>query len=141
MRENYAKQAATLSLTSGGNIKFDIKTYNETLSKVLCGTTNKETLQNFQKIGEEYYSQRPELPILAASTLLIPGYIDAQEVEDISRFVAEIDTRIPYTLLAFYPSYVLDDLPTTTKKQARTCYEAARQNLMDVRIGNLHLLS
>jgi len=141
MRENYAKQAAALSLMSGGNIKFDIKTHNETLSRILCGTTNKETLHNFQKIAEEYYSQRSELPILTASTLLIPGYIDTQEIEDISKFVAEIDPRIPYTLLAFYPSYILDDLPTTTRKQADACYEVAKQNLENVRIGNTHLLS
>jgi len=81
------------------------------------------------------------VPVLTASTLLIPGYVDNVEVENIARFIAEINPEIPYTLLAFYPQYVMDDLPTTSWRQARKCYEAAKKHLEKVRIGNLHLLS
>jgi len=141
MLPNYAQQAAKLSLESGGNIKFDIKTWNDPLNKALCGTSNKATLENFQKIGEKYYSQRIELPVLTASTLLIPGYVDAREVENIAKFIAEINPQIPYTLLAFYPTYILNDLPTTSRKQAHNCYDIAKKHLKNVRIGNIHLLS
>ncbi|MFQ6067973.1 MAG: radical SAM protein [Candidatus Bathyarchaeia archaeon] len=141
MLSNYVKQAAELSLKSGGNMKFDIKTWSENLNKVLCGTSNRPTLENFRDIGEKYYNKRPELPILTASTLLISGYVDAKEVESIAKFISEINPQIPYTLLAFYPTYLLNDLPTTSKKHAYDCYNIAKKYLENVRIGNIHLLS
>jgi len=141
MLPNYAEQAAEFSLKSGGNMKFDIKTWDENLNKVLCGTSNKATLENFQKIGKKYYNQRPELPLLTASTLLIPDYVDIKEVENIAKFIAEVNPQIPYTLLAFFPAYILNDLPTTNRKNANNCYDIARKYLDNVRIGNIHLLS
>lgn len=137
----YAEAAAELSLESGGNIKCDLKTWNEALNIVLCGTSNTASLENFKRIGETYYHKRPELPVLSASTLLIPGYIDAAEVDQIAEFIADVDPSIPYTLLAFYPAYVLDDLPTTSRRQASDCRKAAKKHLSNVRIGNIHLLS
>jgi pyruvate formate lyase activating enzyme len=141
MLENYAQQAAELSLKSGGNMKFDIKTWNLNLNKVLCGVSNRPTLEKFQKIGKKYYNRRLKPPLLTASTLLIPGYVDIQEVENISKFIAEITPQIPYTLLAFYPAYILNDLPTTGREQAHSCYNVAKKHLENVRIGNIHLLS
>lgn len=141
MKRKFAKKVAEFSLQTGGVVKFDLKTWNENLHKALCGISNKSALQNFQMIGEEYFPQRLELPVLAASTLLIPGYVDVEEVENIAGFIAEINPKIPYTLLAFYPNYVMDDLPTTSRKQAYECYETAKKHLENVRIGNLRLLS
>lgn len=141
MLPNYAQQAAKLSLESGGNVKFDIKTCNDNLSKVLCGTSNKATLKNFRKVGEKYYNQRPELPVLTASTLLIPGYVDAQEVKNIAQLIAEVNSKIPYTLLAFWPAYILHDLPATKREYAQECFRMAEKHLENVRIGNIHLLS
>lgn len=138
---NYAEQAAELSLKSGGNIKFDIKTWDENLNKVLCGTSNKAALENFRKIGEKYYNQRPKLPLLTVSTLLIPGYVDAQEVRNVAKFIAEISPQIPYTLLAFFSAYVLNDLPTTSREHAHKCYNIAKKYLKNVRISNTHILS
>ncbi|MBO3841614.1 MAG: radical SAM protein [Candidatus Brockarchaeota archaeon] len=141
MSKGFALKAAELSLKSGGVVKFDLKMWDENLSRVLCGVSNRASLNNFREIGERFFKQRPEVPVLTASTLLIPGYVDAAEVENIARFIAEVNPGIPYTLLAFYPQYVMDDLPTTSWRQARECYEAARKHLEKVRIGNLHLLS
>ncbi len=137
----YAQMAAELSLRSGGNMKFDLKTWDENLNKVLCGTSNKVALENFQTVGEKYYDQRPELPLLTASTLLIPCYVDAQEVESIAEFIGAVNPQIPYTLLALYPAYILNDLPTTSREQAHNCYNAAKKYLKNVRIGNINLLS
>lgn len=79
--------------------------------------------------------------MLSASTLLIPGYVDAEEVGNIARFISEIDPNIPYTLLAFYPCYVMNDLPTTSRKQALESKKAAEKHLKNTKIGNIHLLS
>ena len=134
------QKAAQMSLASGGNIKFDLKTWNENSSKALCGVSNLPTLENFKMVAEKFFEQRSDLPVLTASTLLIPGYVDEEEVEGIAKFISELDLRIPYTLLAFYPQYVLNDLPTTSRKHAEKCCQTAKKYLKNVRIGNINLL-
>jgi len=141
MNPKLAEKAAEYALESGGNIKFDLKTWREALNIALCGVSNKPTLANFRMIGEKFYKRRRELPVLSASTLLVPGYLDAEEVESIARFIGEIDPNIPYTLLAFYPCYIMNDLLTTSRKQAMECKKAAEKHLKSVRLGNVHLLS
>lgn len=141
MSREYALKAAELSFKTGGVVKFDLKAWNENIYRALCGVSNKPSFENFKMIGEKYFKERSEVPVLTASTLLIPGYIDTIEIENIAKFIAEIDPNIPYTLLAFYPQYVMDDLPTTSRKQAYECYETAKKYLKNVRIGNVHLLS
>jgi pyruvate formate lyase activating enzyme len=141
MNPQMAEEAAKIALESGGNIKFDLKAWSDPLNIALCGVSNKPTLENFQKIGEKYFERRRELPPLSASTLLIPGYIDGEEVENIARFIGCINVNIPFTLLAFYPCYIMNDLPTTSKKQALEFRKAAEKHLKNVRIGNIHLLT
>ena len=85
--------------------------------------------------------QRPVPPLLIANTLLVPGYIDEDEIRGISRFVASINPDIPYSLLAFYPHFYMSDLPQTQRVMADRCLAIAREEgLKNVRIGNIHLL-
>jgi len=139
-RREFGLKATELSLVSGGTIKFDLKTWDDNLNRVLCGVSNRPTLENFKIIGE-FFKKRPNLPILTASTLLVPGYVDVKEINNISKFIKKVDPRIPYTLLAFYPHYMLKDLPTTSRKLAYESYYIAKNQLENVRIGNIHLLS
>ena len=140
MHPSLLKQAAELSLRSGGCIKVDLKAWNESLHVALCGVSNKRTLENFQRLAA-YSLERPSPPFLIASTLLIPGYIDAEEVSSIASFVASLNRDIPYSLLAFHPQFAMNDLPTTSRSLAYQCLEAAREaGLTNVRIGNTHLL-
>jgi pyruvate formate lyase activating enzyme len=141
MNPKLAEKAAEYALESGGNIKFDLKTWSDELNITLCGVSNKPTLANFKMIGEKFYKKRKELPVLSASTLLVPGYIDNEEVENIAKFMSEIDQNIPYTLLAFYPCYMMNDLPRTNRKQAQECQKTAKKHLKNTRIGNVHLFS
>ncbi len=142
MAKRFADEAAQLSLESGGTFKFDLKAWSEPLSIALCGVSNKPVLKNFERIAKSYFSARDVPWVVTASTLLVPGYVDAEEVGKIAELIASIDERIPYTLLAFYPQYVMNDLPTTSKKQAQECRESAeRAGLKNIRIGNIHLLS
>ncbi len=140
MNPALAEKAAQYALETGGNIKFDLKTWNEDLNIALCGVSNKPSLENFKRMGEKFFEKRGELPVLTASTLLVPGYVDEVEVEGIARFIGEVNPDIPYTLLAFYPCYIMNDLPTTTRKHAEECLRVARKYLRNIRIGNLHLL-
>jgi pyruvate formate lyase activating enzyme len=134
-------RAVDLSLSSGGCIKFDLKAYNEALHIVLTGGSNRQTLENFARTARRF-RERLDPPLVIASTLLVPGYLDAEEVGLISKFIAEVDRRIPYALLAFAPHFYMQDLPRTSARHALQAERAARAaGLLDVRIGNRHLLS
>ena len=79
---------------------------------------------------------------MVASTLLVPGYINAVEVAAIAGFIAGLNADIPYSLLAFSPQFLMRDLPLTSKELAHECLQAARDcGLNNVRLGNLHLLA
>jgi len=134
-------QMAQLSMKSGGCIKFDLKAYDDKLHIALCGVSNRRTLENFAHLAR-LIPQRPEPPFLVASTLLLPGYVDAQEISHIARFIASLNLDIPYALLAFYPQFEMADLPATSRGHAEQCLAAAKAaGLTRMRVGNLHLLS
>ncbi|MDI6641138.1 MAG: radical SAM protein [Elusimicrobiota bacterium] len=141
MDRNLLRLAVELCLESGGCIKFDLKAFNENLHYALCSVSNKTTLKNFEFVAK-YIGKRQDPPLLIASTLLVPGYIDEEEIYNIASFIASIDKTIPYSLLGFYPIFYLQDLPTTSKTQAEKSLKAAKNaGLVKVHIGNRHLLS
>jgi pyruvate formate lyase activating enzyme len=78
--------------------------------------------------------------MLAATTLLVPGYVDELEVRKIASFISDIDGSIPYSLLLFCPQYAMSDLPFTSYVQAKSCYNAATEFLENVHVGNLQIL-
>lgn len=135
----FLKQAAELSMSSGGTIKIDLKTWDENLNIALCGVSNKPALKNFKWLAA-YGKQCREHRFLIASTLLVPGYVDAVEVGNIARFIADQDDEIPYNLLAFSPQFFMNDMPTTPILHAQECVKTAQMYLKNVRIGNVHLL-
>jgi len=133
-------EMVTLSLESGGCVKVDLKALDMRIHRALCGTGNRRTFLNFERAARRM-NERPEPPLLIASTLLVPGYIDPQEVGAIARFIAALDPAIPYALLVFHPNFLMNDLPTTSLRHAREAEAAAKAaGLTNVRIGNQHLL-
>jgi pyruvate formate lyase activating enzyme len=140
MHPRYLDQIMEIALESGGCVKFDLKAWDENLHKVLTGVTNRRTLANFKRAGR-LFSRRRKPPLLIASTLLVPGYIDAIEVKHIARWIYQVDPDVPYSLLAFYPQHDMADLPVTPSDLAFECLETARkQGLRRVRLGNTHLI-
>ncbi|MCP8321391.1 MAG: radical SAM protein, partial [archaeon] len=137
---NLVRKAAELAFNSGGNIKFDLKCFDENMSLALSGVSNRRAFQNFEMIARDFHTLRDDPPVLTATTLMIPGYVDADEVEGIAKFIASLDRRIPYSLLVFHPDFLMRDLPITPLDQALSCYKVARKHLERVNIGNLHLL-
>ena len=134
-------RALELSLATGGCVKFDLKAYDDTLHRVLTGASNAWTLENFARSAARFDGGET-VPLLVASTLLVPGYVDAQEVAHIARFIAGLNPAIPYTLLGFAPQFLFPDLPPTSVRHAEAAEAAARAaGLLKVRIGNRHLLS
>jgi pyruvate formate lyase activating enzyme len=132
--------ALRYSIRTGGCIKFDLKAMNENLHVALTGVSNGRTLENFERAAGRV-RERPQPPLVVASTLLVPGYLDPDEVHAIARFIASIDPRIPYSLLAFAPQWHMRDLPCTSFRHAMEAEKAARDaGVVYVRIGNRHLL-
>jgi pyruvate formate lyase activating enzyme len=141
MHPRFLSQAMDLSLRTDGCIKFDIKALDENLHLALTGVTNRRTLENFAMVAGQSH-RRPDPPLIVASTLLVPGYVDAREVGHIAEFIARIDPSIPYALLGFHPHFFVHDLPRTSVRHAAQAEAAARAaGLTRVRVGNRHLLS
>jgi pyruvate formate lyase activating enzyme len=140
MHPKLLRRAMELSLRSGGCVKFDLKAFDERLHYALTGSSNRQTLANFAAAAE-MAQRRPKPPALVASTLLVPGYVEVEEVRRIAEFVATLDPSIPYSLLAFYPTFCLTDLPRTSQRHGEECAAvASAAGLANVRLGNTHLL-
>ncbi|MFW9993760.1 MAG: radical SAM protein [Candidatus Odinarchaeota archaeon] len=137
-RRDLVLEAAKFSIESGGNIKFDLKAWSEPLHVALTGHTNQITLDNFSAVANLDNSRND--PFLTATTLLVPGYVTREEVEQIAAFIAGHDPNIPYSLLVFHPGYLMRDLPVTPRQQALECYEIAKKHLNQVHLGNVTLL-
>jgi pyruvate formate lyase activating enzyme len=133
-------KASEIVLKSGGNIKFDLKAHNPILSKALSGVDNGMAYKNFANIAKKLYNKRPEIPVLTATTLLVPGYVDSEEIESIASFISNLNNSIPYSLLIFHPDYWMRDLPATSINQVIECYGAAVKHLENVHVGNLHIV-
>lgn len=139
MNPGLLDEMVELLLESGGCIKFDLKAMNKNLHFALCGADNQQTLSNFAAVAQRI-ADRPKPPLLVASTLLVPGYIEADEVKAIASFIADLDPNIPYALLGFHGDFLMMDLPPTSWTQAQSCLEAAKSaGLKRVRLGNVHV--
>jgi pyruvate formate lyase activating enzyme len=140
LHPKFMQRAVQYALDTGGCVKFDLKAYNQGLHIALTGVSNQRTLENFALAGERF-AERAQLPLVVASTLLVPGYIDVDEVASIAAYIVSINPDIPYSLLAFAPNFYMSDLPCTSVSQAKDAENAACQaGLANVHIGNRHLL-
>lgn len=133
-------QALQLSLRTGGVIKFDLKAWTPSVHFALTGASNEQTLKNFARVAEAF-PERPEVPLLVGSILLVPGYVDVEEVRPLAEFIAALNPNIPLSLLAFYPNCLMYDLPCTSWAHMERCFAAAKDaGIKNVHIGNRHLL-
>jgi pyruvate formate lyase activating enzyme len=140
-RPRQMDRAMDLSLATGGCVKFDIKAHDDVLHRALTGAPNHQTLENFRRAAARF-DERPTPPPVIASTLLVPGYVDAEEVGRIAGLIAGLNPAIPFALLGFAPQFLFPDLPRTSVRHAEEAEAAARAaGLRTVRIGNRHLLS
>ncbi len=140
MHPRWLRRAMGIAVASGGCIKFDLKAWDDGIHRALTGFSNRWTLENF-RLAAELSGVRAAPPVLVASTLLVPGYVDAAEVRALARFIAGLNPDIPYSLLAFSPQLYLHDLPVTSQAHAEEALAAAKAaGLTRVRIGNIHLL-
>ncbi|MBA7597278.1 hypothetical protein ES703_04280 [subsurface metagenome] len=140
MHPKLLNAAIEYSIRTGGCIKFDLKAFDEEVHLALTGVSNRRTKENFARAAQRF-AERPGIPLVIASTLLVPGYIDVDQVSRIAGFIAAINPEIPYALLAFAPNFHMCDSPHTSTRHAQETQAAARRAGLDiVRVGNRHLL-
>lgn len=140
MNSRFLEEILDIAAESGGCVKFDLKAFHSGLNVALCGRSNHRTKKNFE-LAAKWSKKRKEPPLVVASTLLVPGYVESEEVYQIAEFIALLNPEIPYSLLGFYPHFYLKDLPPSSRRHAEECRAAALEaGLKRVRIGNVHLL-
>ncbi len=140
MNSRFLEEILDIALESGGCVKFDLKAFHSSLSVALCGRSNDQTKINFE-LAAGWIKKRTDPPLVVASTLLVPGYIEKEEVYHTAKFIASLNPEIPYSLLGFFPHFYFRDLPPTSRRHAEECKEAALEaGLKRVRLGNIHLL-
>jgi len=109
----------------------DIKAFDPQAHKKLCGTDNERILQ----LPAEMISLGFQMEVLS---LFIPGWVEENQLVSIARLLAGIDPQIPFTLLAFFPEYLLKDArPPTVTEMISTYHSVRDAGIMNMRIGNV----
>ena len=134
------KQFGELSMESGGGIKADLKCWSSEILYALSGIEHRLAYENFTWLAKRH-DERPEVPFARASTLLVPGYIDDEEIRSLASLIADLNPTIPYSLLAFHPLYYMEDMPHTKREDAERFVQICKEEgLQKVRVGNPWLL-
>ena len=84
------------SLADVDEVVFSIKAVTDSLHRDYTGKSNRGALENFVTIYRSGIRLRAE-------SILIPGYIDRAEIENIAQFIASVDRAIPYRIDAYIP--------------------------------------
>jgi pyruvate formate lyase activating enzyme len=138
------KEMAKLSLESGGIVKIDWKACSPQVYQALAGVDGWKAIERVKhniKLVFEMARERPEIPLLVVSILLVPGYVEELELKCMAEYISSIDKSIPVVLLAFHPDHLLRDLPPTSISHAEEAYRIfVSYGIEKVFIGNEWLL-
>jgi len=105
-------------------IVLSIKAYTDSLHRDYTGRSNQEALDNFISLYKSGVKLRAE-------SIFIPEYIEYEEIENIARFIAQVDKSIPYRIDAYLP---VADNPwrRPTSDEMKAAVTAARRFLNNV---------
>jgi pyruvate-formate lyase-activating enzyme len=78
-------------------VVFSIKAVTDSLHRHYTGKSNREALANFVSLYKSGGKLRAE-------SIFIPEYIDCGEIENITRFLGEVDKSLPYRIDAYVPA-------------------------------------
>ncbi|MBE7549304.1 MAG: hypothetical protein HS127_19960 [Planctomycetia bacterium] len=65
---------------------------------------SQERIYNFERLSS-YIKERTAPPFLVAGTLLVTGYVDEQEVENLAKFIASLDKISPIRCWPFIRTF------------------------------------
>lgn len=110
-------------------VNLDIKAYTEDFYRKICRGSLGHVLHNAKIMAEHCH--------LEVTTLLIPGHNDdVGEIGKLAKFLADIDDNIILHLTRYFPNYKMD-LPPTSLDVMEDAYQAAKQYLQFVYLGNV----
>lgn len=111
-------------------ISVSIKSLSEDVHLKYTGKSNVPVLNNFKIIYERGIE-------VDASSVFIPGLVEHDGIEEISRFIADIDPKIPYHIVGYVP---VPDAPwrSPTKEEILKAKQVAEQYLGDVTMSWFH---
>lgn len=113
----------------------DIKAYDNGIHKKLTGASNKWIL----RLPEEITARDFVLEVLS---LYIPGWVETDQIGKIAELLAQVDSTIPFTVLAFFPEYKLTDIPSPNFQQMIETYYAVRDaGLKNIKLGNIGMFA
>ena len=101
-----------------------IKAFTPSIHLYYTGMSNRRVLENFRLLASSRLRLRAE-------SVLIPGLVDAGEIECIARFIASVDPSIPFRVDG-YLSVPGTPWPSATPREVAAAVEAARQHLRNV---------
>lgn len=113
-------------------MNIDIKGFTDEFYKEICGAKLKPVLE-----AVKYAHERGIW--VEITTLLIPEKNDSdEEIRGIAKFIAALDTSIPWHLSAFHPTYKMLDVPRTPEARLLRAYKiGVQEGLKYVYIGNV----
>jgi pyruvate-formate lyase-activating enzyme len=108
----------------------DIKAYDGTDHKWLTGCFNR----NILKLPEEIVKRGFILEVLS---LYIPHLVETPQLKRIAQLIFDIDPKIPFTILAFFPEYQMKRYKSPKVSEMMTAYHEVKAiGLRNVRLGN-----
>lgn len=124
---NKAPLEALLPYVDAVNI--DLKSWKDSYYRQICGGTLSPVLESI-KIASKYCH-------VEVTTLLVTGENDnLEEVEEIAKYIAEIDPYIPLHLSRYFPKYLMD-APATDIGLMIEAEKIANKYLKRVVLGNI----
>lgn len=113
-------------------MNIDIKSFSNDFYKDISGARLKPVLDTVKYAHEKGIW-------VEVTTLLIPGKNDSdEEIRQIARFLAELDTSIPWHISAFHPMYKMLDVPRTPASTLLRAYKIGQEEgLKYIYVGNI----
>ncbi len=113
-------------------MNIDIKSFSDDFYKEICGARLKPVLQAVKYAHEKGIW-------IEITTLLIPNKNDSdEEIRNIARFIASVDTSIPWHLSAFHPTYKMLDVSYTPESTLLRAYKIGQEEgLKYLYVGNI----
>ncbi|MCP5107392.1 MAG: radical SAM protein [bacterium] len=93
---------AKIVKASGGGFNVGLKGGSEKVHMALTGHSNKIVWENFTTLYETFGPGKVT-PFLRPSLVLIPNYIDSEEVQLVCKKISKIDPEIPLKFISFLP--------------------------------------
>lgn len=109
----------------------DIKAYDGETHGWLTGGDNKVILELPAAICRRGF-------VLEVLSLYIPKVVETDQLVAIARLLFQVNPKIPFTILAFFPAYRMMNYRGPTVEEMARSYQAVKEvGLRNVRLGNL----